>query len=84
MEQIINAIAAYKPTSVPSVRRYLRRVGVKPIGARQKPQRYPEDSALKILIHLGFENETKSTPQTKIASLKQLRTERVRSRRAAA
>jgi hypothetical protein len=84
MDQIITRVSEFKPCSTSTVIRYIRAVGIKPIGARQKPQRYPEDSALRILIHLGFRPDPKKAePQPRVPSMRQLRTERARARRAA-
>lgn len=33
---------------------YLDQLGIKPEGIRQRPQRYPSDTAQRILQHLGF------------------------------
>ena len=43
------AIRVHKTCSEIQARRYLTKLGIKPIGMRQRPQRYPEDSAARII-----------------------------------
>lgn len=45
---------AGKEVSHAQLYRYLAELRVSPAGARQRPQRYPEDTAERILKHLGF------------------------------
>jgi hypothetical protein len=45
---------AKKPMSRPTVYFHINRLGIKPIGLRQKPQRYPDNAAEKILTSLGL------------------------------
>ncbi len=52
-------VAEKKPVSLPTLYKHLRDLNIKPIGARQIPQRYPEDSAERILRNLGFASTTK-------------------------
>jgi hypothetical protein len=52
--QIQKVISKHKPCSLITVRRYLRKARIKPLGIRQKPQNYPDDSADKILARLGL------------------------------
>lgn len=48
--------AAKKSVKRRQVYNYFTVLGIEPIGARQRPQQYPEDSAHRILAHLGFKN----------------------------
>ncbi len=52
--EIIVRIAPYKPISKETLYKHLRELKIKPIGARQSPQRYPDDSADLVLKRLGF------------------------------
>jgi len=74
ISQIKQTVSELKPTSLAQLRRYIRAVGIKPIGARQRPQRYPDDAAGKILVHLGFEERSK--PTNRIVSMATLRNDR--------
>ena len=70
--EIVKAIRPLKPCSARQTRRYIQDVGVKPIGARQRPQRYPDDVVGKILLHLGFEqlpNGERLIPLRKLAAI---------------
>jgi hypothetical protein len=61
--QIEAALAAHqKPLSRRQVYRYLAQLNLEPIGARQRPQRYPAHTARTILTHLGI------TPSTRRAA----------------
>jgi len=72
VQQILIRIQPQKPLSRPAVYNYLKALKIKPIGARQKPQRYPEDSADRILQHLGLPH---------VVTMPQLRHARSASRR---
>lgn len=45
---------AGKPVADVQIYRYMRRLGIKSIGVKQIPRRYPDDSARKILAELGM------------------------------
>ena len=69
IHEIIAALkAAGKPSTKRTVYRYLEALGIKPLGARQIPRRFPPDSAERILAYLGF---VASVPQTRILTVKQ-------------
>ena len=73
--------AGGKPVKSAQVFRYVMRFGIKPIGIRQRPQQYPDDSARRILAGLGLEPTGPTLPvktNGKILSLKQLKRERKR------
>jgi len=83
-EEIRKSVSKHKDCSTATMRRYIRAVGIKAIGARQKPQRYPEDSALRILLHLGFKPRPgQAESQPRVPSMKQLSTSAAKARRAA-
>jgi hypothetical protein len=52
--EVLDVMKEHKPVCREMLYNYLRRLGIKPIGARQRPQLYPPDTAKKILTHLGF------------------------------
>jgi hypothetical protein len=66
--EIQKTINRRKPCSLVTVRRYIRKIKIKPLGMRQKPQIYPDDAAEKILARLGL------TP-----TMAQLRAERAKA-----
>jgi hypothetical protein len=45
---------AGKPLNKSRLYELLVDLGIKPVGARQRPQQYPPDTAERILQHLGF------------------------------
>ena len=51
---MLEKLKPFKPMSRETLYANLRRLKIKPLGARQIPQRYPDDSADRILIRLGF------------------------------
>jgi hypothetical protein len=60
------------------VYRYLHACKIQPLGIRQRPQQYPEDSAKRILCHLGLatapaEPVEKHRAAVKLVSTAQLR-----------
>jgi len=64
----------HKRVSRAQLYNYFKALKIEPIGARQKPQRYPDNTAEKIIDYLGF---------PKIVSMRTLKAERKKSRRAA-
>ena len=52
--QILTEVRVEKTCSMIQLRRYLSRINIKPIGARQRPQRYPADTTERIFIYLGI------------------------------
>ena len=54
-KEIQTALAeAGKPLAEAQVYRYIRKCEIRLAGASQRPQRYADDSAVKILAHLGL------------------------------
>ena len=77
IKEIQVTVARYKACSKGSIYAYMSALGVKPIGTRQRPQRYPEDTGLRILMHLGYKPDLgRAGVHTKLPRLKQLRTGR--------
>lgn len=54
IREILRALEPRKPMTATALYTHLRALKIKPMGARQIPQRYPDDTAKRILIHLGF------------------------------
>lgn len=71
VQQIHKKVSRHKQVSRNQLYTYFKACQIEPIGARQKPQRYPEDAAEKIIAYLGF----------KIVSMRQLKAERRKARR---
>jgi hypothetical protein len=56
INDIMDAVKQHKSCSPQQLRRYMTQLDIKPLGnCRQRPQHYPDDTAKKILAHLGFE-----------------------------
>jgi hypothetical protein len=54
VNQIHGIVRQHKPVSRTQLYNYFEALKIKPIGARQRPQRYPDDAPFRILIRLGF------------------------------
>lgn len=52
--EIHKKVARFKPMARATLYNYLREMQIKPLGARQIPQRYPDDAADRVLLRLGF------------------------------
>ena len=78
VQEILLAIRPLKPVSKASIHKYLNDLGIRPLGRRQRPQRYPEDSAKRILKDLGLANGRDTLP--KMPELKAVRTNARRAR----
>lgn len=72
VQEIHRLVCRHKPVSRNQLYVYFKACSIKPIGARQTPQRYPEDSADKIIEYLGF---------PKVVSLRTLKAVRKKARR---
>jgi hypothetical protein len=74
-DEILESIQARRPCSPESLRRYLRKLKILPVGElRTRPRHYPGDSASKVLTALG----------DKVVTLSQLKAERAKAQRARA
>jgi hypothetical protein len=77
-EQILAAVQARRPCSEATLRRYLRKLEVRPIGSiKMRPSRFAPDAMGKVLAALGL-------PQERLPSLKQLGNARAKAQRARA
>lgn len=54
VKEIIEQILQHRPFSRESLYVHLRALRIKPLGVRQSPQRYPADTADRLLTRLGF------------------------------
>jgi hypothetical protein len=54
LEEIQAIVSRRKPMSRQHLYTYIKALKIKPLGARQRPQRYPDDAPFRILIRLGF------------------------------
>lgn len=52
--EILVEVNRQRPMCLRQLKRIIKKLGVQPIGARQNPQRYPGDTALRIKTYLGF------------------------------
>ncbi len=87
--EIQSAVAPHKRCSKASIHNYLNTLGIRPVGARQRPQRYPDDAAGKILLYLGIEQLKAETEnghgrERRLPSTKQLLYQKRRSQKARA
>lgn len=76
INEIVGGVQPHKKCSRQAVHGYLRKLKIKPLGARQIPQIYPDDSLERILAYLGRSGANGKT-------IRHLRIERDRARRAA-
>lgn len=70
VKEIHKKVSRHKQVSRNQLYNYFKACQIKPIGAAQKPQRYPDDAADQIIAYLGF----------KIVSMRQLKAERRKAR----
>lgn len=75
--EILAEVNKQRPISRRQLLRHIKKAGVKPMGAKQRPQRYPINSAAVMLEYLGFNGSHR------LPSIDQLRAERARARKAA-
>ena len=54
LKEVLGEVHKHRSFTKEGLYPHLHRLGIKPIGARQRPQLYPADTAKKILHHLGF------------------------------
>jgi len=87
LSQITKAVNAVKPVSRPQLFRYIKAAGIEPLGARQRPQQYPPDSADRILDHLGLavaagvEEHMPHGRTARLPSMRELKSERSRAQK---
>jgi transposase len=57
LKDIQTEIERHRPASRETIYRWLKRYGLRPVGPRQRPANYPDNTARRILAALGFEAE---------------------------
>ena len=79
--EILRKVSEEKPVSRTQIYHYFKALKIKPLGARQKPQRFPDDAADKILLHLGFKTEQGGVHRAsdRVVSMRTLKAERSKS-----
>lgn len=73
IDTILAEIRKHKTCSRAQLYTYIKALGIEPVGARQRPQRYPADTAQKVLKHLGLIQDTKPESLPELGSLRKLR-----------
>lgn len=54
IDQILLELNQVKPCCRRQLHRYLKTFNIKPVGANQRPQRYPAETTDQLLQHLGM------------------------------
>lgn len=80
IEEILEEVSQRKQCSKRTLFRYLDVLDIQPLGARQRPQHYPEDSAAKVLEHLGLRDATPHKP-ARVISVNRLLAARAKANR---
>ena len=82
IKQIMVEINAVRPCTQRQLYRYFKALKIAPAGSiRQRPQRYPADTARRVLDKLGFDDPTEATrsmaetvrPRPAILSMNQIK-----------
>jgi hypothetical protein len=71
LNQILREVQVHKPCTRTAIYTYFKRLKIKPLGRRQRPQLYPDESSEMILKHLF----------PRIITMNQLRSVRAKSRK---
>ena len=79
LTQIEKTVRSLSPCSRPQLYRHLRKLRIKPIGSRKRPQIYPDEAAGKILELMGF---VKSNGSYRLPTMAELRNERTKAQKA--
>ena len=58
IQTILSELNQVKPCTRQNLYVYMGRLGIKPLGVRQRPQPYPPDTATRVLAHLGLKNSS--------------------------
>jgi len=74
--EILKKVGQHRPCSKGSLYNYLHALKIKPIGARQAPQRYPAGTATAVINYLGLSGGN-------LPTVEQLKSNRRMERRAA-
>ena len=84
VDEILLEIQQHKTCSKVHLWRQIRNLGIKPIGASQRPQRYPADAAATILRNWGIEpagtNGTAARKPARVVTMPELRAARERAK----
>jgi hypothetical protein len=73
LDNVLTEIRHHRPMSRGHLYRYFKRLKIKPLPVRQRPQRYPAGTASKVLKHLGFDPAAVTAGQViPLGNLKQL------------
>ena len=70
--QIHVEVSRARPVTLRQLWRWVKKLNIKPLGIRQRPQQYPEDSAELIITALGLTRQ----PKASIPTMKQLKAEK--------
>ena len=70
--QIHVEVSRARPVTLRQLWRWVKKLNIKPLGIRQRPQQYPADAADTILRALGLTPQPKSS----IPTMKQLKAEK--------
>jgi hypothetical protein len=63
INEILIEIRKHKTCSRFHLYKLMKEMGIEPIGRRQRPQRYPDDAALRILANYGFTPDKTTEPR---------------------
>jgi hypothetical protein len=66
--EILVEVNRHRPLCLRHLKRLIKKLGIQPLGARQNPQRYPGDTALRIKTYLGFADDPKREQRTYIGT----------------
>ncbi len=67
VREILDEVTRYKPMTRENLYLHFKKIKLKPIGVRQVPQQYPDDSGVRVLIRLGFKKPTRKTRKHSLA-----------------
>ena len=83
IDGVLAEVRHQKTCSKVQLRRYLTALDIKPLGVRQRPQQYADDTAARILAHLGIVEQTLAAPVKVVRPVTMNELRRVRSAAAA-
>jgi len=80
IDEILLELRQHKTCSRVQLYRYLKTLGIRPLGEiKQRPARYPTDTAARVIASLGLEENGEAGRPARIVSLRELKAERARS-----
>lgn len=62
IDQILSDVRKFRPISRQHLYRRMKELKIEPLGIRQRPQFYPDDTACVLLAQLGFTVNDASLP----------------------